>query len=1398
MLCTWQRAVVWGVCGSWYFYAAAHGSVLSGEQNRHRCLDPGYKPILPDISLLPVILEENNWGSQILVTQVAAIIISEHLGHSVSFNTASDSKRVFERTSMMSGDATATWEEGDGPTLKEALDEGRPHAYANLEVWLQGKEASRKRTVEVESSVKAAGNLGFTGRDGWYVPRWMVDEYGVLAYTSWLPARDESLQSLFAQSRQSRSCMNATENTCSFQDAKVDATSNCRLWCKEEGLKQPQMLLQSPQAYSHNEINKDIIINNGMNIALKLSSPNDQLKLVKNMLFRNDDILASNGSKTPAVIFHHWEPTSDFRPEELQQLERIFLPGRDCGVQSKEGIPGTWRCDFEPNRLIKIRSAGMAKRAPVLEEFFRAFSIDIDDIKHLLGVFSEKVNPDKIMHGNHDAVFDTACTWVKANHDKWSTWTRDRGIPVAIPAFAQVWFPDAFFATFGCILFGSIFWCLCVDSFMVSDRADRSGSGYKKDFVPKLPPDRKSKTVVKPVDEPFVKKDRPGSVSEDATVFWISSVFYDRTCDKIVDNDHIDVGLVRVGKCNDQASVRIESISGSAVANVRYKPIDSVVTFEKDEAVKWFKVYRIQSIDWNSVQIFSLRISGVVSGSVSIGTLSQCSVVLTDLRKYPGLKGEALPLHTIWGQVHFVIALLREFIFKHTPRTETIRVLFVTYEAIYSTIVKNWLFSFWLLDECIGNQNYYGFLLIVCVEAFHSTMIRLSNEWQWNAGTFGLRNEIHQHAARKLTMPFCQDFDPEFDNHWMNIHAYSVDKGVVKIYSSCYNVYGSVLQLLLAFVYILATGESGSEDSHPFLSIYRFAPLVVMVPVSAYFGYFWHKEWHFKAGLDVEVQQQERIDRALWIVGARKTMQSFGLGYLTTQYEEEFSEALNNACTAIGLVGMHHMDSSWLSGYFADYVILASYVCLAMLHMESARFGIGNFTLGMFFSTIGVYQIMRGAVCRLCTNSRNIEGGITKMISVSELLDREAKIVQLSRSVHEQLKWLNLHQGIHQLKVKGLHLPGNPDVLQCEFRRAVATSGLKTLTFNGQMPLGKFYILQTNSSKDEIDLFFHLLQRMHQPEDGHLLLPPFVRCVGLYGAKLPELFHVSAIDNALAFADTSVYGEKEARRILEAFDVFGQSTHSHEFSEDQKLDGDPLTGKLDPPTVSVEDHALITLSQAILADPEMLVYDRPLMNLSERLHKRVIHAMVAWQRDGPKAVLDVCKRLEEETTGTKALQRGGTNAFAEANEAYISKAALQPKKIGEYPAWFQPDTGSLRRTLVINPQRQLEVEEMLNQYKDIVIPLYLKDGNVSDKPFSDDQDPGHPTAEILDQQVAALPSPEAAYALNQSQAATLPTGATRTPGNPQHNHVPGHPVAAPDPHSFSSVTPDPENAQDLS
>merc|ERR1719316_2448334 len=109
---------------------------------------------------------------------------------------------------------------------------------------------------------------------------------------------------------------------------------------------------------------------------------------------------------------------------------------------------------------------------------------------------------------------------------------------------------------------------------------------------------------------------------------------------------------------------------------------------------------------------------------------------------------------------------------------------------------------------------------------------------------------------------------------------------------------------------------------------------------------------------------------------------------MTTRYEEDFSQSLNSNWEALGFVALHHVDSSWLSGNFADFVILASYVCLALVHMESALFGIGNFSLGMFFSTIGVYKIMKSSVTDLCSNCRKIEGGVTRMNSVSDLLNR--------------------------------------------------------------------------------------------------------------------------------------------------------------------------------------------------------------------------------------------------------------------------------------------------------------------------------------------------------------------------------------------------------------------------
>lgn len=460
-----------------------------------RCLPepPEYSSILPDVKLLPIMLEENNWASHYLATAVAGIIISEHIGHPLIFNVAGKLSRILERTAMPANRlAEKKWKdiasfdpENDGTQLKTMLDKDSHFAYANLEVWTGTKQAQMQKYIDDLGAVKGVGLIGYPAREGWFVPKWLVDRCGALAYPSWLPGRDAEVAEAFSNAGELIDLAAPKENV--NMCFETGASSDCQLWVKDPKATDPQITVHVVSGYG-GTFQEAVVKNNNLNAALRLHSYGDQMKYVRDSLADVKSNAACGGGVAPkAVAFYHWEPSNDLSVAEWDQLERVVLPGRKCGRKPDAESLYDWRCDFEPERLTKVRSIQISRRAPLIDQFLRKYQLSSEDMNTML-VSLEEVRGGAEAPTTHKDIFQVACTWVKSNKETWSTWFADRERPVEVPFFAFAWDPAVFFVTFICIVVVSIFWCFCFDGLFISGRGVRETWNWKLDVVPRLIP----------------------------------------------------------------------------------------------------------------------------------------------------------------------------------------------------------------------------------------------------------------------------------------------------------------------------------------------------------------------------------------------------------------------------------------------------------------------------------------------------------------------------------------------------------------------------------------------------------------------------------------------------------------------------------------------------------------------------------------------------------------------------------------------------------------------------------------------------------------------------------------------------------------------------------------------
>jgi ABC-type proline/glycine betaine transport system substrate-binding protein len=109
-----------------------------------------------------------------------------------------------------------------------------------METWISTKQDSLQKYYKKFRAVDLAGSVGYNGQEGWFVPRWIADQCGAVAYTSWQPGRDGIVKTAFAHSNEVANCENnVEEQTCCCNAAGED----CKIWCRQAASPQSQVLV---------------------------------------------------------------------------------------------------------------------------------------------------------------------------------------------------------------------------------------------------------------------------------------------------------------------------------------------------------------------------------------------------------------------------------------------------------------------------------------------------------------------------------------------------------------------------------------------------------------------------------------------------------------------------------------------------------------------------------------------------------------------------------------------------------------------------------------------------------------------------------------------------------------------------------------------------------------------------------------------------------------------------------------------------------------------------------------------------------------------------------------------------------------------------------------------------
>jgi glycine betaine/proline transport system substrate-binding protein len=284
----------------------------------------------------PIEIVVNNWTASALNATIADQLIERHLGYPV------DPVRIDNTTEIYDGLA-------DG-----SLD-------AVLEIW-PSDMTDRDRRYFDRGEVVDLGRLGPVGMIGWYVPRYVVEEYPDLA--SWEGLQDPDLAALFETS---------------------DTEPKGRL------------LGTNPD---YQQFDEAIIENLGLPLAVEFSGSEEAT-------------LAEVDARTSAgepILLYWWTPTAAVAAFDLVNVP-LPEPTDACLAEVDEDGGGV-DCDYIEDELFKAASPTLATEAPEVEAFLRAFTLTTEDQAAMLAAV-------ELEGRSIDAV---ASDWIDANEETWRAW----------------------------------------------------------------------------------------------------------------------------------------------------------------------------------------------------------------------------------------------------------------------------------------------------------------------------------------------------------------------------------------------------------------------------------------------------------------------------------------------------------------------------------------------------------------------------------------------------------------------------------------------------------------------------------------------------------------------------------------------------------------------------------------------------------------------------------------------------------------------------------------------------------------------------------------------------------------------------------------------------------------
>ena len=279
-------------------------------------------------------LAENPWSAAAANVAVAKILLEEELGYPVEVVSIGESPQ---------------W---------PALAAGDLHA--SLEVWPSGHVENYAEYIDGQGLVADGGLLGPTGKIGWYMPSFLLDEHPDLA--TW-------------------------EGFTSAETAAMFATAETG----DSG----QLLTGDPSWTSYEG---DIIDNLGIDFKIVAAGSEEAILAA----------LDAAVSREEALLFYFWTPHSAHAKYDLTELQLPAYSDECYALADEGGVD----CDYPPDALYKIFWSGLEEAAPDAFTLLSNFKYSTEDQIQLIAE----------MELDGASAEEAARTWLAGNEDVWRTW----------------------------------------------------------------------------------------------------------------------------------------------------------------------------------------------------------------------------------------------------------------------------------------------------------------------------------------------------------------------------------------------------------------------------------------------------------------------------------------------------------------------------------------------------------------------------------------------------------------------------------------------------------------------------------------------------------------------------------------------------------------------------------------------------------------------------------------------------------------------------------------------------------------------------------------------------------------------------------------------------------------